>query len=83
MLSCAGCPDRPECANKIASPRRRKNAKCEECKRLMNNAGLRSLRARKKAQKDPKSKTVWRGGEGLSSGAPSSLDPNALPSMGV
>ena len=31
------------------------------------------MRANKKSQSDPKTKSVWKGGEGLSAGAPSSL----------
>ena len=51
---------------------RTKKRRCLSCFRKHRNAAARSKR-----------KVVWKGGEGLSSGAPSSLDPNAMPSTGV
>ena len=49
-----------------------KNRRCLSCFRKHRNATARAKR-----------RVVWNGEEGLSSGAPSSLDPNALPSTGA
>ena len=73
LVSCPGCPQNTDCTNQVKSLRRGKPPRCEECKRLVSAARQRLIRANKKSQSDPKTKTVWHGGEGLSAAGPSSL----------
>ncbi|MDE2667519.1 MAG: hypothetical protein OXI69_15370 [Acidobacteriota bacterium] len=83
LLRCTGSKDRPDCANMVKSPRRRKDIKCKECRRLLNNARARKNRARMKKSAEDTHKTVWHGEEGLSSGAPSSIGRDQLERSGV
>ena len=82
LVRCSGSEANPDCPNMLERKRPRKVNRCEDCHRCEAAARGRRMRAAKKNRK-ARFKEVWHGGEGLSSGAPSSLGKDNLAEAGV
>ena len=82
-VRCSGCSLRPDCSNLVMRYAVRKVNLCFACLDDEAKSAEHRLHKIKQSSSPPRLRSVWHGGEGLSSGASSSLDPNLLPSMGV
>ena len=82
-VRCSGCSLRPDCSNLVKRYAVRKVNLCFACLDAEAKSAEQRLHKTKQPSSPPRLRSVWHGGEGLSSGAPSSLDPNTLPGMGV
>ena len=82
-VRCSGCPERPDCTNLLKRYRVQKTNQCWQCLAGQDKTRMQRHQNIKRSTSQPKLRSVWHGGEGLSAGAPSSLDPNTLPSKGV
>ena len=83
-VRCSGCPERPHCSNSVERHRVQKVNHCWQYIDAEAKAGRRRYRQSKRPAGQPKFRSVWHGGEGLSQGSvPSSLGRGSIEEAGV
>ena len=82
-VRCSGCPERPDCANVVKRYRVRKVNQCWQCLAAQGKTRTQRQRAIKRPTCEPKVRSVWHGGEGLSRCSASSLSWGTFERAGV